>query len=109
MSITIDIGTTEVTVDIIQSTISLEVSSSISGPTGPAGATGGTPYSTTFENSDLVANVLTEAHGLARLPAAIMIYDASGNKVTAMTSATTTNVVIDFGGTITGTWNLVVI
>lgn len=64
----------------------------------------------TFENSDLDgSSILTKAHGLGRLPAAIMVVDNTGTVQNANMTATTTQVTVDCGGAITGTWTLVVI
>jgi len=68
------------------------------------------PFEDTFDNTDLVSDVLTVSHGLGRRPSGIAIYNASDQLVTAMVEATTTQVIADFGGTITGTpWTIVVI
>ena len=68
------------------------------------------PYVLSFDNDDLVSNVLTSSHGLGRRPAGISIYDASDMLVGAEIEATTTQIIIDFGGAITGTpWSLVAI
>ncbi len=64
---------------------------------------------TVFDNTDLVGNVLTVDHNLGRRPAGMSVYDSAGNKVGVAPNASTTQVIIDFKGAITGSnWELVI-
>ena len=57
---------------------------------------------TTFDNSDLTANVLTMTKGI------FSIYDNTGALVSVdATRVSATQFTVDFGGAITGTWVLV--
>ncbi len=67
-----------------------------------------TPFSQNFDNTDLVSGVLTVNHGLGRRPAGISVYDGAGNLVTAPTQATTTQIIVNFNGAISGSnWEIV--
>ncbi len=63
-------------------------------------------FSETFDNTDLVGNVLTKSHNLERLPASVLISDADNKIVIVPTEISTTQIIVDFGGAITGTWNI---
>ncbi len=66
-----------------------------------------TPFTETFDNSDLVDDRLAITHALGRLPTCVSIYNPAGTMVEGIITATTTRISINFGGTIQGSpWTL---
>lgn len=68
------------------------------------------PYPLSFTNADLVANVLTVNHGRNATLASTKIWNNLGEEIFQYvpTKVTNNQETIDFGGAITGTWNLIV-
>lgn len=70
-------------------------------------------YRTSFTNGDLTVGVLSVTHNLGQKYVGVHIYDNNDKQIIPdeITLQSTTALQIDFGsyGTLTGTWNLVVI
>jgi len=65
-------------------------------------------FTETFDNTNLVNNELTINHTLGRMPLSVTIYNPSGRVTFAEVNATTTTIVVNFNGGITGTpWRIV--
>lgn len=80
---------------------------------GKNGSSYGNIYKVSFTNTDLAAGILTVTHNLGTQYNLIQIYDNNNKMVLPdeITATSTTVATIDLGayGTITGTWNVVVI
>lgn len=77
------------------------------------GGSGTTAYRDDFVNADLTAGVLTVTHSLGQKYVQVSVYDNTDKKVMPddITLTNTTTLTIDFTsfGTLTGTWNVIVI